>query len=145
MVSPNSLFRLVYQSLATPPFCAAALEVLLVKARTHNQANYLTGMLLYVDGQFLQVLEGPEPALSQLYGRIQQDPRHTDVHTLSYTPVAARAFPDWRMAYAPVSPAELQQTTGFLPLAQSPGFAAHPPGELWELLRGFARGVAIDG
>ncbi|NVO85845.1 BLUF domain-containing protein [Hymenobacter terrestris] len=144
MVSPTSLFRLVYQSQATPPFCAVALEALLGKARTHNQAQYLTGLLLYVEGQFLQVLEGPEPALSQLYGRIQQDSRHTNVRTLSYGLVAARAFPDWRMGYAPVSPAELQQTTGFLSLAQSPGFAAHPPDALWELLRGFARGITLD-
>lgn len=144
MPSPSSLFRLVYQSQATPLFDAAALEVLLRKARTHNQMHHLTGLLLYVKGRFLQVLEGPEPALSRLYGLIQQDPRHTQVQTLAYEPVVARAFPDWRMGYAMVSLAELKQATGFLPLAQSPGFAAHPPAELWELLRGFAQGAVVD-
>ncbi|WP_190242473.1 hypothetical protein [Hymenobacter lapidiphilus] len=48
------------------------------------------------------------------------------------------------MGYAMVTPAELRQATGFLFLAQSPGFAAHPPAELWELLRGFSRGVPVD-
>ena len=145
MPSPNSLFRLVYQSQAISPFPAAELETLLRKARTHNQAHRLTGLLLYGEEQFLQVLEGANPALEELYGRIQRDPRHTQVRTLSYLPISTRAFPDWRMGYAVVGPAELKQTTGFLPLAQSPGFAAHPPAELWELLRGFARGVATDG
>ncbi|SDY16403.1 BLUF domain-containing protein [Hymenobacter psychrophilus] len=144
MPSSTSLFRLVYQSQATPPFTAATLQALLRNARTHNQAHHLTGLLLYVEGQFLQVIEGPEPALSKLYNQIRQDSRHTEVGTISYEPIPARAFPDWRMGYALVSPAELKQATGFLPLAQSPGFAAHPPAELWELLRGFAQGVAVD-
>lgn len=145
MPSPSSLFRLVYHSQAIVPFPVAELEMLLRKSRTHNHAHHLTGLLLYGDEQFLQVLEGTNPALDELYGRIQQDYRHTNVRTLSYAPISTRAFPDWRMGYALVSPAELKQATGFLPLAQSPGFAAHPPEELWTLLRGFAQGVAVDG
>ena len=138
------LFRLVYQSQATPPFNECMLDALLRKARSHNQAHHLTGLLLYVEGEFMQVLEGPEPALSQLYGRIQQDPRHIDVRTLAYEPITARAFPDWRMGYTQVSPAEMKQATGFLPLLHSPGLATHPPAELWDLLRGFVRGVTMD-
>ncbi|GAB2709244.1 hypothetical protein GCM10011495_12850 [Hymenobacter frigidus] len=39
---------------------------LLRKARHYNQQANISGLLLYANGQFLQVLEGPEPALSDL-------------------------------------------------------------------------------
>jgi len=68
----------------------------------------------------MQVLEGPEPVLSNLFARIQDDPRHYDVHTLAYGTVPERAFADWRMAYAPVNKALFEKITGFLPLASRP-------------------------
>ncbi|RFP66856.1 BLUF domain-containing protein [Hymenobacter lapidiphilus] len=91
--SPISLFQLVYQSQATPPFAEAALEALLRKARIYNQAHHLTGMLLYVEGRFLQVIEGPEPALNHLYGLIQRDQLHMEVRTISYGPKPPALFP----------------------------------------------------
>lgn len=145
MPFPVSLSRLVYHSRAIMPFTAAALDALLRKARLKNQQHSLSGLLLYTEGEFMQVLEGPQLAVEQLYAVIQADPRHEAVCTLSLESIERRAFPDWRMGYLPVDPETLKQATGFLPLAHTPGLAAHPPTELWELLRGFARGQVVDG
>lgn len=133
------LFRLVYRSQATTIFTRQELPELLHRARLKNQQQHLTGLLLYADHQFMQVLEGPEPALSALYAQIQADPRHTNVCTLSYEPIETRAFPDWRMAFASTDTAVLEQATGYLRLTAVPGFAAHPPQVLWQLLRHFAQ------
>lgn len=138
------LYSLIYRSYATPALHEAALPALLRAARHHNQQTNLSGLLLYVDGQFLQVLEGPEPMLSNLYARILADARHNAITTLAYGPVLNRAFPDWRMAYAPAHAALLAQATGFLPLTAAPGFTAHPPPDLRQLLHDFAQGVAQD-
>jgi Sensors of blue-light using FAD len=133
------LFRLVYRSQAAAAFTRPELPELLHRARLKNQQHLLTGLLLYAGHQFMQVLEGPEPALSALYSTIQADPRHTSVHMLSYEPIEIRAFPDWRMAFAPTDAVVLEQATGYLRLAAVPGFAAHPPQVLWQLLRHFAQ------
>ena len=137
------LYSLIYRSWATHVFNEAALAEMLHIARQHNQQARLTGLLLYAQKQFLQVLEGPEPALSTLYVRIQADLRHGHVHLLAYGPIAARAFPDWRMGFAPQN-ATLPELTGFLPLATAPGLTTHPPAELARLLRDFAHGRAHD-
>ncbi|MBT9391972.1 BLUF domain-containing protein [Hymenobacter sp. NST-14] len=138
------LFRLVYHSQATHLLRPAALTALLEKARAHNQGQWLTGLLLYAENQFMQVLEGPEPALTALYAKIKVDPRHREVQTLHFAPVERRAFPDWRMGFARPSPEKFRQATGFLNLAATPGLAAHPPRELWEQLREFAQSEQVS-
>jgi hypothetical protein len=138
------LYTLIYRSQASRAVHEVTLTSLLRKARLFNQQAHLSGLLLYAKGQFLQVLEGPEPALSALYHRIQADPRHFEVRTLAYGPIQSRAFPDWRMAYVPVNPDFLEKTTGFLSLPAVPGLAAHPSEELVRLLRDFAEGRAQD-
>jgi hypothetical protein len=120
------------------------LPPLLRRARLHNERSRLGGLLLYANGEFMQVLEGPEPALSQLYARIKADPRHYAVRTLAYGPIAERAFPDWRMAYVPADTKALEKITGFLPLAAVPGHAPHPPQEVAQLLCSFVQGRAQD-
>ena len=144
MLIPDPLFRLVYRSQATQPLAAAALVTLLENARANNQHYLLTGLLLYAEEEFMQVLEGPEPALSELYERIQADPRHYHVRTLHYAPIKKRAFPDWRMGFARPSAAAFRQATGFLPLEATPGLAAHPPRELWQQLREFAQSAEVS-
>ncbi|WP_035564883.1 BLUF domain-containing protein, partial [Hymenobacter sp. IS2118] len=76
MLAPLPLYRLVYRSKSSVEMHEKALAGLLRQARLHNQSANLTGLLLYAQGRFLQVLEGPEPALSDLYARIKTDPRH---------------------------------------------------------------------
>jgi Sensors of blue-light using FAD len=138
------LYSLIYRSQASRAVHEVTLPPLLRKARLHNERTRIGGLLLYASGEFMQVLEGPEPALSQLYARIQADPRHYNVRTIAYGPIAERAFPDWRMAYAPTDARALEKITGFLPLKMAPGLAAHPAGELAQLLYDFAQGRAQD-
>jgi hypothetical protein len=139
-----TLYSLIYRSQASRAVHEVTLPPLLRKARLHNERTRLGGLLLYANGEFMQILEGPEPALSQLYARIQADPRHYAVRTLAYGPIAERAFPDWRMAYAPTDTKALEKFTGFLPLGAAPGLAAHPAEEVTQLLHDFAQGRAHD-
>jgi hypothetical protein len=57
-----------------------------------------TGLLCYCDGYFVQLLEGPETAVLELYALIQCDPRHEQVETLHDEAGPTRWFADWRMA-----------------------------------------------
>ena len=56
-------------------------------------------MLLYKDGNFMQVLEGDEEAVRGLYARIAADPRHGGEITLQEGFAEGRQFPDWSMGF----------------------------------------------
>ena len=139
-----SLYSLIYRSQASRAVHEVTLGALLRKGRLHNEQADLTGLLLYAKGQFLHVLEGPEPALSDLFARISDDRRHYDVRTLSYGPVEARSFPEWRMGYATADVALFDQVTQFLELANTPGLTPPPSEEMNQLLRDYAQPRAQD-
>lgn len=112
------MHHLIYFSQATNPFTEADLVALLEQARARNQHQQITGALVYGQGQFMQVLEGEEPVISQLYELIKQDPRHRNVFKLADKEITERRFPEWGMAFAGGNPAELAQQLGYLPPAQ---------------------------
>jgi hypothetical protein len=76
------------------------LEELLVEARDFNAGKDITGILLYCDGNFMQLLEGDEDEVRSLYGRIETDRRHVDVKTLFTKETEERWLKDWAMAFA---------------------------------------------
>lgn len=91
--------QLIYVSAARQPFSPDQLDRLLEQSRTHNGRSGLTGLLLYEDGSFLQLLEGPEEAVRTTFSRIAKDPRHHRVITVHEVDVSERSFPDWSMGY----------------------------------------------
>lgn len=95
----GELLTIIYVSSARQLFTDEALETLLLKARSANAANAISGLLLYQDGNFMQLLEGPQAAVSELYAAIRQDPRHHDVVTLIEETGLPREFSAWSMAY----------------------------------------------
>ena len=99
VVDSCGVIQLIYNSVAAEPFSPEALRTLLVRARTSNTTAAVTGMLLHVDGVFLQVLEGEPQVVTPLYTRICGDPRHTRVLLLLSHDVEARNFPDWSMGF----------------------------------------------
>ena len=96
-----SLYHLVYQSQALVPFEAAELTALLQLSRSHNQQVHITGLLLHSpDGRFLQILEGEDADVRQLYYQlIASDPRHHQCRVLSEGSCDQRSFADWSMGF----------------------------------------------
>jgi hypothetical protein len=54
-------------------------------------------MLLYRDGHFLQVIEGPADELRERMAIIASDPRHSAVRVLLEEEIPERMFPAWTM------------------------------------------------
>jgi predicted sulfurtransferase len=67
-------------------------------ARRNNRGLGITGALLITEHGFAQTLEGDEPAVRELFGRIERDPRHARVHVLEEGPADGRVFGRWAMA-----------------------------------------------
>ncbi|GGK91000.1 hypothetical protein JOE58_000624 [Curtobacterium luteum] len=94
------LLSLVYASRAVVGFDLDDLDELLAHARTANESAGITGLLLFKDHRFLQLLEGPEAAVRDKMTYITEDPRHDDVTVLLEEQVPERQFPGWTMGYA---------------------------------------------
>ena len=103
------LYHLIYQSRALVPFAAPELAVLLEHARTHNRQVHITGLLLHSpDGRFLQILEGEDAAVRELYYQhILSDPRHYQCQVLGEGSCAERSFADWNMGCQVAQPEDL--------------------------------------
>ncbi|MBA3882311.1 MAG: BLUF domain-containing protein [Chthoniobacterales bacterium] len=66
-------FFFIYVSIANEPFSDADLIELPNASRRNNELSGITGMLLYQERRFLQILEGDEHAVRQTYERILRD------------------------------------------------------------------------
>lgn len=115
MSSPG-LHYLVYVSSATRLLTADELTELLRKIHANNLRQDITGMLLYKDGNFMQVLEGPEEMVHWTFEKIRRDARHTGVRQLTEGPLEKRNFPDWTMGFRTLDPSALIKIPGYAPL-----------------------------
>ena len=109
----DKLIHLIYVSVSTNEFSQEALYELFSNASLKNQEHDITGLLLYVEGNFLQVLEGHEQDVLRLYKDIERDPRHTNSRKVLQAPIEERCFGNWGMGFAGVSAQEIQLIDGF--------------------------------
>ena len=114
------MFSLVYVSTATTPFSLPELHDFLAKSRANNEMLDVTGMLLYKDGSFMQVLEGEESVVRKLYAKIASDPRHRGSFILLQGPIEQREFPDWSMGFRDLKTVDVQKVPGYTHFLHTP-------------------------
>ena len=107
------MFHIIYLSSAVVPFSQADLQSLLGVSRRNNSALGVTGILLYKDGNFLQVIEGEKAVVDELYSKIARDGRHGGIMTFFREEIAEREFPDWSMAFRDLSTGNGDGAEGF--------------------------------
>ena len=135
---------LIYGSIAVEPLSDQQLLSLLDSAREFNQSRGITGLLLYKEGTFLQILEGPIAELEALYARIEKDPRHRSM-TMVSGGEGPRQFPQWSMGFANITqwrpPALFQGSSDILSMPFRPDYFGANPTQAQQLLLAF-RGLA---
>ncbi|QDT12178.1 BLUF domain-containing protein [Stieleria marina] len=109
----KKLVQLVYASASTVSFSDEQLDKLLEYARQNNSSLDVTGMLLFVDGTFFQVLEGDPDTVHALYDKIQLDQRHNNVLMLAERNIEERNFGQWSMGFVR-SQKEIAELPGFI-------------------------------
>ena len=119
----HELIHCAYASVLSPGCTEAELLSILTKARRTNPTVGATGVLLYHDRSFFQVLEGPASRIDDLYRRIACDPRHTRVTRLVRQPITERSFRDWTMGLVEATAADLAAVPGLAPVV-APGHTA---------------------
>ena len=93
------MLELVYCSVAKPGLTQQDISDILNVAQKFNSKNNLTGCLIYYEDEFVQILEGEEKSVKDLYRKIQKDDRHSEVTLISEEEQEERTFSDWNMAY----------------------------------------------
>lgn len=93
------MYYLIYLSSAVKPMSFDELSALLQQCRDNNHKRGITGMLLYQNSTFMQMLEGDKQVVSDLFETIRKDGRHTGVHIVLSGDIAERNFEDWSMGF----------------------------------------------
>lgn len=106
------LVHCIYCSAATKDFGPAELTALLSECREKNSKVGLTGMLLYADATFFQVLEGDRPAVEALFEKLSRDKRHERVTKIVLEPIEERSFGEWTMGHSKLTKRELAEIPG---------------------------------
>jgi Sensors of blue-light using FAD len=137
----SNLIHLIYASTAMQEFSAEDLLQLLTHARTKNARLGLTGMLLYTENNFFQVLEGEPAVVDELFQTISHDERHMKTVTIIREPIAKRSFGEWTMGFVSVTSADLQDITGLNDFfGEGSSFAQLSTGRAKKLLNAFKDG-----
>jgi Sensors of blue-light using FAD len=76
------------------------LNAILGTANRSNQANGITGALVFDSEWFVQMLEGERDAVWSTFKRIERDNRHSNVMPAELTGIAERKFGRWWMGCA---------------------------------------------
>ncbi|RYE24027.1 MAG: BLUF domain-containing protein [Sphingobacteriaceae bacterium] len=95
-----ALYQFAYCSISTiyDP-SQEILDDIVRSARYNNLRNEITGILLYKDSGFLQIIEGEEQALKDTVFLILKDRRHKHIIILYNVPIEKRDFSEWRLAF----------------------------------------------
>ncbi|GLS26066.1 BLUF domain-containing protein [Marinibactrum halimedae] len=106
------LHHIVYISTAVRLMSFPELVELLDQARNKNEVLSISGLLLYKDRSFIQLIEGPSDSVRSLFTSIERDLRHTHVKILIDEPLEKRMFGDWSMGFVNVDN-EVKDNPGF--------------------------------
>ncbi|MFD1145292.1 BLUF domain-containing protein, partial [Larkinella insperata] len=120
-------FCITYFSTAVEATTEADILDIVAFSRTKNARLGITGVLLYVNGSIVQVLEGQQQSVEQLYESIRKDPRHTAVKTVIHQPIAQRLFGHWFMGYETLTTQQYQEVENLLPRPGRSAAEGTPP------------------
>lgn len=97
MVRNTNLHVVMYDSETAKLFEESEMNAIVTAAELYNSAHEITGVLLYADSKWTQILEGPKDELQDLMKRIKKDTRHRNLRVYLDEPLPARNFASWSM------------------------------------------------
>lgn len=93
------MIRLLYISQAHAEITRPELDSILLDSNNNNLERHISGLLVYCQKYFIQILEGEAETAMTLYEKIKTDPRHQRVRLISKKAIRERHFGHWSMAF----------------------------------------------
>lgn len=109
--------QLIYRSEKASNLPESEIQFMLQKFKEPNTIHEITGVLFYIDGYFIQCIEGTEANVEQLLSNITHDDRNTGLTVLNDITLPERRFPTWWMGFKNMSTNELMQQKGFIDIS----------------------------
>ena len=106
--------NIVYLSTAIKLLGDNELIEILDAARKNNVEYHVSGVLLYSEGTFIQLIEGDDADVDFIYAKIKQDNRHKNIIALIDSPIQERNFSDWLMGFASLKADKVNDVIGYL-------------------------------
>jgi hypothetical protein len=122
----------------------AELVNILSDSRENNKDKNVTGMLIYGEGTFIQVLEGNPANVNSVYDNIIKDKRHKNLIVLATGSLIKRNFPDWTMGFTTINADELAELEGYINPANKNFLATENPHAAISVLKTFAQNNKIS-
>lgn len=108
----SSLIHCIYASVASASFSESEIPTLLETSRAANLRRGITGMLVYIEGSFFQVLEGAGENVDSVYRAINSDARHERISLIIREPIVDRGFGEWTMGFSNLAAADAGRILG---------------------------------
>ncbi len=91
------LVQLIYVSNRNSTCTEPEIQKILNSCKKNNPGLDVTGVLLYNDKKFLQLVEGEYKTILDTFDRIKKDTRHNNCVMLSCSPIKEKSFSSWNM------------------------------------------------
>jgi hypothetical protein len=138
------MLSLIYMSTASVPPGESDLVAILRLSQANNARVDVTGLLLYKGRTFVQILEGPDDAVTTLYTKLGRDPRHYALQTVLRQSIQERDFPNWSMGFQNIEQLPADALPAFSSFLREPLTAArlnHDPRTTYSFLRAFRKNM----
>ncbi len=107
------LHRIIYLSSASKDLTNEEVHNLLLLSKINNKKNNIRGLLLFIDGNFIQVLEGDKDTINDLFQKIEKDTRHKNVTKVIEDTIESRQFENWDMGFSVINSKDLKEENDF--------------------------------
>jgi hypothetical protein len=107
------MYYLIYLSAGVNWFSETELTDILSISNINNSRNNITGLLLYSEGNFIQLLEGEEQNVKDTYDRISKDQRHKGITPIASGSIDKRNFPEWAMGFKSINSGEMKELDAY--------------------------------
>ena len=98
-VETNFFKSLIYVSKAKKNVDYDEILKILTHSWKYNHNSYISGMLLYDNGYFMQIIQGPIATIDRLYARISKDPRHSNIKLVGEELLPTRDCTGWGIGF----------------------------------------------
>ncbi|MEZ5047712.1 MAG: BLUF domain-containing protein [Chitinophagaceae bacterium] len=95
----KTLYMLSYVSTACDCLKYESIQAILESSTKNNKNRAVTGILVYCNKHFFQILEGEKEHIDSLFEEINIDSRHDGIIKIEEKPIQKRMFENWHMAF----------------------------------------------
>lgn len=91
---------------------------IMVSAQEKNSSKQISGLLIFHNNKFFQLIEGAAEEVDSLFAKIKHDERHMGIETLLYQSSPSRVMPTWVMGFSSDMPLgeEMSDQAFFVPM-----------------------------